>query len=66
MTEKQMQNWLIEAIYQLMEDQGGHSGEVLTFEEAGVMTKNAGLVVYFHNGCEFQLKIVRSKEPKAK
>jgi hypothetical protein len=33
---------------------------VSTFEEAGVMTMNRGLVVRLTNGAEFQVTIVRS------
>ncbi len=34
---------------------------VATFEEAGVLTRDAGLVVQMEDGSEFQLTIVRSK-----
>lgn len=34
---------------------------VSTFEEAGVLTMNAGLVVRMDDGSEFQLTIVRSR-----
>ena len=34
---------------------------VSTFEEAGVLTNNVGLVVEMQDGSEFQVTIVRSK-----
>ena len=34
---------------------------VATFEDAGVMTRNRGLVVTMDDGTEFQLTVVRSK-----
>jgi hypothetical protein len=33
---------------------------VSTFDDAGLMTRNAGLVVQLDDGSEFQLRIVRS------
>ncbi len=35
--------------------------EVATFEDAGVMTMNRGLVVTMDDGAEFQITIVRSR-----
>ena len=35
--------------------------EVVTFRDAGVLTRNAGLVVRLDDGTEFQITIVRSK-----
>lgn len=32
-----------------------------TFEEAGVMTMNRGLVIRLKDGCEYQLTIVQSR-----
>ena len=34
---------------------------VVTFEEAGVLTRGAGLVVRMADGAEFQITIVRSR-----
>ena len=34
---------------------------VLTFDEAGLMTRNSGLVISLPDGSEFQLTIVRSR-----
>lgn len=35
--------------------------DVETFEQAGLLTRNAGVVITLNNGQEFQLTIVRSK-----
>ena len=35
--------------------------EVSTFAEAGVMTRNAGLVFRMYDGSEFQVTVVRSR-----
>ncbi len=35
--------------------------EVVTFKDAGVLTRNEGLVVTLDDGTEFQLTIVRSR-----
>jgi len=37
------------------------NGTVRTFESAGVLTMNRGLVVYLPNGQEFQITIVNSR-----
>ena len=39
--------------------------DVVTFEAAGVLTANKGLVVKLDDGSEFQLTIVQSKEARA-
>ena len=41
-------------------DSDGVSG-VATFEDAGILTRNAGLVISMDNGDEYQLTIVRSR-----
>ena len=41
-------------------DPAGIEG-VATFEEAGVLTMNRGLVVTMDDGAEFQLTVVRSR-----
>jgi len=38
--------------------------EVVTFRDAGVLTYDRGLVVRMVDGSEFQLTIVRSREPR--
>jgi hypothetical protein len=37
--------------------------EVVTYEDAGVLTLNAGLVVRMDDGSEFQITVVRSRGP---
>jgi len=56
MTARDMQ----ECIFTLMD--GGESiRDIVTFEDAGVLTRNVGLVFYMEDGSEFQVTIVRSK-----
>ena len=47
------------------EDYDEHCGRAITcvdtYDEAGVLTNNAGLVVELTDGSEFQITIVRSK-----
>lgn len=56
-TEKDLRNWLIEAI----EDFDKEDLDIMTFREAGLLTSNEGLVLRFESGEEFQLTIVRSE-----
>lgn len=66
MSERQMETWLQEAL-----DFVGHCQEpsseeprvqsVTPFEEAGVMTRNRGLVVCLNDGSAFQVTIVKSR-----
>ena len=39
--------------------------DVVTFEDAGVLTSNAGLVVRMDDGCEYQITVVRSRGPRS-
>ncbi|MCG3180941.1 MAG: hypothetical protein BIFFINMI_03306 [Phycisphaerae bacterium] len=43
-------------------DELATTGRIDTFEEAGVLTKNAGMVVRMKDGSEFQVTIVQSQE----
>lgn len=56
-TETEMQELLIEAL-DIMEDP---ISSIETYEEAGVMTSNTGIVVKLNNGSEFQITIVKSR-----
>ena len=38
--------------------------DVVTFEDAGVLTSNAGLVVRMDDGSEYQITVVRSRGPR--
>ena len=35
------------------------------FDEAGVLTRNAGLIVQMDDGSEYQLTVVRSRGPRS-
>jgi hypothetical protein len=41
---------------------GPEVSQVDTFEHAGILTRNRGLVVRLRNGAEFQVEIVQSQE----
>lgn len=56
-TEKDLRNWLIEAIGDFDQE----DLDIMTFREAGLLTSNEGLVLRFESGEEFQLTIVRSE-----
>jgi hypothetical protein len=43
-------------------EDGPEVSQVDTFENAGILTRNRGLVVRLRNGAEFQLCIVQSQE----
>ena len=60
MNEYEMRDWLREAIG-LMNDEDFEIMRIDTFEEAGVLSYNVGLVLKTVNEEEFQMKIVRSK-----
>jgi hypothetical protein len=61
MTEREFQAWLLEKIAEAVtEDEIGDYNSAVTFEDAGLMTRNAGLVVRLEDGSEFQLSIVQS------
>lgn len=60
MNEYEVRDWLREAIG-LMNEEDFEIMRVDTFEEAGVLSYNVGLVLKTVNGEEFQMKIVRSK-----
>lgn len=64
MSETEMQNWLTEAIDLQCEANEEEPADVRTFEEAGVLTMNKGLVVRLPDGSEFQLTIVRSRSAR--
>ena len=63
-TEDTMQDGLMELISEAADDSfgiGWEAARVRTFEEAGVMTYNRGLVISLPDGSEFQLTIVQSR-----
>ena len=63
-TEDTLQEGLRELISEAADDSfgiGWEAARVRTFEEAGVMTYNRGLVISLPDGSEFQLTIVQSR-----
>ena len=62
MNEQDFRDVLHEALIMYMDDEGENTiSRVQTFEEAGVLTANTGLVIKTEDGSEFQLTIVQSK-----
>ena len=65
MTPKNFETWLIEAIdLKCTEEQEHGPAEVrrvTTYEEAGVLTNDRGLVVRCNDGAEFQVTLVLSR-----
>lgn len=57
LTEKEVQDLL----KMLLEEELSEGARVSSFEEAGILTRNAGLVVRLPDGSEFQITIVRSR-----
>ena len=63
-TEDTLQDGLMELISEAANDSfgiGWEDARVRTFEDAGVMTYNKGLVISLPDGTEFQLTIVQSR-----
>ena len=63
-TENILQDGLMELVSEAADDSFGIDWEdarVRTFEQAGVMTYNKGLVISLPDGTEFQLTIVQSR-----
>ena len=63
-TEDTMQDGLRELIETAEEDSfgiGWEEAEVRTFQQAGIMTYNKGLVISLPDGTEVQLTIVQSR-----
>ena len=56
-SERGFERRLAELIKRVFEPRGG---QIETFEQAGILTTNLGLVVTLPNGQEFQLTIVES------
>jgi hypothetical protein len=56
MDEREMQDALREAL-----EEADNVRRIETFEDAGVLTRNAGLVIRMRDGSEFQVTIVRSR-----
>ena len=54
----EMKMGIKELIRELLENEGI---EVATYEEAGMLTRNEGLVLKVEDGSEYQITIVQSK-----
>ena len=63
--DEQVQNALLELVadegHEAFDDAGDGFDSVSTFNDAGVMTYNKGLVVRLRDGSEYQITIVRSR-----
>ena len=59
MTTKQLQDYLVEALDEIEIE--NEPITTITYQEAGVLTYDAGLIVSTHGGEEFQLTLVQSK-----
>lgn len=67
--ESEFQGWLQEQLYNQLIDQPVVSGDddwdvndisVKTYEEAGILSRNSGLVIRLQDGSEWQLTLVRT------
>ena len=62
-TDESIQNGLMELIQTAVDDNfgiGWENADVRTFEQAGVMTYDKGLVVTLPDGSEYQITIIQS------
>ena len=60
MDEFKMQEYIREALEGHV-DLGDSVKRVETLEEAGILTRNAGLVIRMNNGSTFQITVVKSR-----
>ena len=60
MSEVDVENFLTEALYMFAEESNKEI-EVLSFREAGVMTKNKGVILKTDDGSAFQIDIVTTR-----
>jgi hypothetical protein len=60
-TERELAQWLEEVIMLVACDREDELLRIESFVEAGLLTANAGLVLSFPGGVEFQLTVVRSR-----
>ena len=60
MNTERFMGWLTEAI-DMLNEEDGKIKTVTTFEEAGLLTCNKGLVVKTTGGREFQITIMQSR-----
>jgi hypothetical protein len=60
MDERGLETWIREAI-NLMNEEEPEIARIDSFEDAGILTNNRGLVLKTYNGDVFQMTIVQSK-----
>jgi hypothetical protein len=60
MDEQGLETWIREAI-NLMNEEEPEIARIDSFEDAGILTNNRGLVLKTHNGDVFQMTIVQSR-----
>jgi hypothetical protein len=60
MDEQGLETWIREAI-NLMNEEEPEIARIDSFEDAGILTNNRGLVLKTYNGDVFQMTIVQSK-----
>jgi hypothetical protein len=60
MKEHEMESYLMEVL-DWAQNEDGMIVDIDTFESAGLMTNNQGLVLKMKDGSQFQLKITKSK-----
>lgn len=60
-----LSNVILEAVEAFEENAGdeviGQIKDVVTYQDAGLLTSNAGLVIRLMDGSEFQVQIIKSK-----
>lgn len=61
LSEKEFQNELIEILLQGTDFKGHKVKRVSTFEEAGIMTRNKGVIVRLDDNTKFQIEIVKDR-----
>lgn len=59
-TDQELKGWLEEAIFEANCGTDDDGLRIRSFQEAGLLTGNEGLVLSFRGGPEFQLTILRS------
>ena len=64
MTPRELEAWIKDAIEEVLAELLEERIRVETFEVAGVLTTDRGLVVGFEDGSEIQLTLVRSRRER--
>ena len=62
MNARNFQEWLKNTVESQSDGVGDDIAEIQTFDEAGILSNNNGLVFYFPDeDCEFQVTIIKSR-----